>query len=122
MDVFWSASPSNQHGANNRFKRRTLQQQLEKLAIVVLTALMSGKRHENNPVARADRPPSLLAPEIRHPCRTDIYDSETVIQRVKYRVHLIAHGRYSLRVQVLSISFVYHKALERRQRENGKVT
>ena len=61
MDVIWSASPSDQHGANNRFKRRTLQQQLEKLAIVVLTALMSGKRHENKGMAGAGRPSSLLA-------------------------------------------------------------
>jgi hypothetical protein len=61
MDVIWSAPPSDRHETNNRFKRRTLQQQLEKLAIVVLTALMSGKRHENKGLVGAARPPSLLA-------------------------------------------------------------
>jgi len=59
MDVIWSASPSDRHETNNRFKRRTLQQQQEKLAIVVLTALISGKRHENKAVAGAGRSPSL---------------------------------------------------------------
>lgn len=39
MDVIWSTFLSDRHETNNRFKRRTLQQQLEKLAIVVLTAL-----------------------------------------------------------------------------------
>lgn len=61
MNVIWSTSPSDRHETNNRFKRRALQQQLEKLAIVVLTALMSGKRHENKGVARTARPSSLLA-------------------------------------------------------------